>query len=153
MAETEEQGEAAEELFESEIDRPEDALDAREDNYVANAFTEPGLSLPETHVLLGLSIIVLALFRVLWRTFTPLPPWADHLSEGERRLGASLEKALLTLLFVVPGTGLLLIVVGDDWLPLHIAAQLAMLAAIALHVGLVVKHTIVRRHRHLARML
>ena len=84
---------------------------------------------------------------------TPLPPWADHLSEGERRLEASLEKALLTLLFIVPGTGLLLIVVGDDWLPLHIAAQLAMLAAIALHVGLVVKHTIVRRHRHLARML
>jgi cytochrome b561 len=149
----EQQGDAAEELFESEIDRLKVALDAREDNYVAGAFTKPGISLPEVHVLLGLSIIVLALLRVLWRTTTPLPPWADHLSEGERRLEASLEKALLTLLFVVPGTGLLLIVVGDDWLPLHIAAQLVLLAAIALHVGLIMKHTIVRRHRHLARML
>ena len=112
-----------------------------------------GVSLPETHVLLGLSIIILALVRVLWRTTTPLPPWADHLSEGERRLEASLEKVLLTLLFVGPGTGLLLIAAGGDWLALHIAAQLALLTAIALHVGLVLKHTAVRRHRHLARML
>ncbi len=148
-----EQGEAAEDLFEPEIDRMQDALDAREDNYFTGAFAEPGLSLPEVHVLLGVSIMVLGLLRVLWRMATPLPPWAEYLSTGQRRLGAWLEKTLLTLLFVVPGSGLLLITVGDDWLPLHIAAQLVLLAAIAVHVGLVVKHTIVRRNRHLARML
>lgn len=155
------QGEAAEERFENEIDRLEDELDAREDNYVTDAFSDvfagrfadDVVSLPEIHVLLGLSIIVVALVRVVWRTTTPLPPWADHLSEGERRLEASLEKVLLTLLFVVPGTGLLLIAAGGDWLALHIAAQLALLTAIALHVGLVLKHTVVRRHRHVARML
>lgn len=149
----EEQGEAGEEYFENEIDRLEDALDTREDNYFAGAFAEPGLSLPEVHVLLGISIMVLGLMRVLWRMATPLPPWADYLSTGERRLTSWLEKALLTLLFVVPLSGLLLIAVGDDWLPLHIAAQVVLLAAIALHVGLVVKHTLVRRNRHLARML
>jgi cytochrome b561 len=149
----EEQGKDAEELFEPEIDRMQDALDAREDSYFTGAFAEPGLSLPEVHVLLGISIILLGLLRVLWRIVTPLPPWAAHLSSGERRLQACLEKILLTLLFVVPGTGLLLIAVGDDWLPLHIAAQLVLLAAIAVHVGLVVKHTVVRRNRHLARML
>jgi cytochrome b561 len=53
----------------------------------------------------------------------------------------------------VPATGLALLVVGDDWLPLHIAAQLVLLAAIAIHVGLVLKHTVVHRDRHLARML
>ena len=148
-----EQGEDAEELFEPEIERMEDALDAREDSFLEGAFAEPGLSLPEVHVLLGISIMVLGLLRVLWRIATPLPPWADHLSSGERRLQAWLEKTLLTLLFVVPGSGLLLIAVGDDWLPLHIAAQLVLLAAIAVHVGLVVKHTVIRRNRHLARML
>ena len=147
------QGEAAEEMFEPEIDRLEESLHAREDNFVASAFAEPGLSLVEIHVVLGLSIMVLGLLRVLWRMATPLPPWAHHLSAGERRLEASLEKALLTLLLVVPASGLVLIAAGEDWLALHIAAQLVLLAAIALHVGLVLKHTVVRRNRHLRRML
>jgi cytochrome b561 len=68
-------------------------------------------------VLLGLSIILLALIRVLWWGTTSLPPWANHLSADERRLEARPEKALLTLLFVVPTTGLALLALGDDWLP------------------------------------
>ncbi len=147
------QDEATEEWMENEIERLEGGLDAGEDSYFADAFTQEGLSLPEVHVLLGLSIILLALSRVLWRAATSLPPWADHLSAGERRLEARLEKALLTLLFVVPATGLALLALGDDWLPLHITAQLVLLAAIAVHVGLVLRHTVVRRDRHLARML
>jgi cytochrome b561 len=147
------QDEATEEWLENEIDRLDEGLDAREDNYFADAFARDGLSLPEVHVLLGLSILLLALVRVLWRATTSLPPWANHLSPGERRLEALLEKALLTLLFVVPGTGLALLALGDDWLPLHIGAQLMLLAAIAAHVGLVLRHTVVHRDRHLARML
>jgi cytochrome b561 len=147
------QGEAAEEMFEGEIDRMEDALDAQEDNYVTAAFAEPGFYLPEVHVLLGLSIMILATIRVLWRVTTPLPPWAEHLSPGERRLEAWLEKALLTLLFAVPASGLALLAAGDDWLALHITAQLVLVAAIALHVGLVLKHTVVHRNRHVNRML
>jgi cytochrome b561 len=147
------QDETTEEWIENEIDRLEDGLDAREDSYFADAFAQGGLSLPEVHVLLGLSIILLGLIRVLWRVTTSLPPWADHLSARERRLEARLEKALLSLLFVVPTTGLALLVLGDDWLPLHITAQFVLLVAIAVHVGLVLKHTVVRRDRHLARML
>jgi cytochrome b561 len=157
----ESQGEAAEEAFENEIDRLEDELDAREDDYVSAAFSDVfsgdflsnGLSLPEIHVLLGISIIGLGLVRVVWRVATPLPPWADYLKPGERRLEAVLEKLLLTLLFVVPGTGLLLIAGETDWLPIHIAAQLVLLATIAVHVGLVLSHTVVRRDRQLWRML
>jgi cytochrome b561 len=147
------QDEATEEWIENEIDRLEDGLDAREDSYFADAFAQDGLSLPEVHVLLGLSIILLGLIRVLWRATTPLPPWAEHLSAGERRVEGWLERVLLTLLFVVPATGLALLALGDDWLPLHITAQVVLLATIAVHVGLVLKHTVVRRDRHLARML
>jgi cytochrome b561 len=157
----EQQGEAAEERFEAGIDRLEAELDTREDHYVGDSasglltgdgFTD-GLSLPEVHVLLGFTLILLALTRVLWRRVGGLPPWADHLGAGERRLESALEKALLTMLFVVPVTGLILMRGGGQWLVLHVGAQVLFLAVIAAHVGLVLKHTVVRRNRHLARML
>jgi cytochrome b561 len=122
------------------------------DVLTGNAYSD-GLSLPELHVSLGLFVLVLAAVRLVWRRTTPLPPWAEHLSAGERRLEGLLEKLLLALLFVVPATGLLLVAAGDDWLPVHVAAQIVFLVAIAAHVGLVLRHTVVRRNRHLARML
>lgn len=146
------QGEAAEERFDNQIDRLEDQLKAREDDYVAAAFDEPGISLPEVHVVLGLSILLLGVLRVLWRATTPLPPWADHLGSGERRFESWLEKVLLTLLFLVPASGLALLA-GGDWLALHLAAQLVLIVAIVGHVGLVLKHTVMQKNRHLRRML
>jgi cytochrome b561 len=159
--EAEGRGEAAEERAEAEIERREDALDVREDDEASGVFSDvvtgdafrDGLSLPELHIGLGLLVIVLAAVRLLWRRAASLPPWAEHLSAGERRLESGLEKLLLALLFVVPVSGLLLVAAGDDWLPVHIAAQIAFLVAIAAHVGLVLRHTVVRRNRHLARML
>jgi cytochrome b561 len=159
--EAEGRGEAAEEQAEAEIERREDALDAAEDDQASDLFSDvvtgeafgDGLSLPEVHVLLGLFLILLAVVRTVWRRTTPLPPWAEHLSAGERRLEGLLEKALLALLVVVPASGLLLVAAGTDWLPLHVAAQIAFLLAIAAHVGLVLRHTVLRRNRHLARML
>jgi cytochrome b561 len=156
-----ERGDFAEDAFKAEIDRMEDDLDAREDEYLSAAFSDvlsgdflhDGLSLPEIHVLLGLSILILGVLRVVWRMATPLPPWAPYLRPGERRLEAVLEKLLLTLLFVVPATGLLLIAGDADWLPVHIAAQLVLLAVIAVHVALVLSHTVVRRDGQLLRMV
>jgi cytochrome b561 len=147
---------AAEDRVEAEIAAREDALDAREDEQASSVFSDvvtgdgwgDGVSLPEVHMGLGLFVLVLATLRLLWRR-TPLRPWAEHLGPGERRL----ETVLLALLFVVPATGLLLVAAGDDWLPVHVAAQIAFLVAIAAHVGLVLSHTLVRRNGHLARML
>jgi cytochrome b561 len=154
-------GEAAEEQVEADIEAREDTLDAGKDHQASEVFSDvltgnaysDGLSLPELHVSLGLFVLVLAAVRLVWRRTTPLPPWAEHLSAGERRLEGRLEKLLLALLFVVPATGLLLVAAGDDWLPVHVAAQIVFLVAIAAHVGLVLRHTVVRRNRHLARML
>lgn len=154
-------GEAAEERMEAEIERREDALDAREDDVATDAFSDvvsgdfmsAGLSELELHVLLGLLVLTLGVLRVLWRLTTPLPPWAEHLAPRERTFESWLEKTLLSLLLVVPLTGLLLVIGSTDWLPLHVGAQIALLTAVSLHVGLVLKHTVVRRNRHLARML
>jgi len=155
------EGEAAEERAEAESERRDEELDARDDDQAASVFADvvtghafdEGFSLAGLHVSLGLLVIVLAVVRLAWRRCTPLPPWAEHLGAGERRLEARLETLLLTLLIVVPASGLLLVAAGDDWLPVHVTAQVALLLAIAAHVALVLKHTVVRRHRHLARML
>jgi cytochrome b561 len=113
-----------------------------------------GFGLPELHVLLGLTILTLATLRVVWRYAGGLPPWAPALSRGERTLESWLEKALLLLLIVVPLSGLLLIGTGeDDYLPLHIAAHIAFFVVVGLHIALVLKHTVIQRDRHLARML
>ena len=159
--EAEDQGEAAEEAAEAEIERREAALDAQKDDEASGVFSDvvtgdafaDGLSLPEVHILLGLTILLLAAVRILWRRTTPLPPWAEHLSAGERRLEGGLEKLLMALLVAVPATGLLLVAAGDGWLPAHVAAQIAFVVVIALHVGLVLRHTVFRPNRHLARML
>ena len=61
------------------------------------------------HVALGLLILTLAVVRVTWRRIDGLPPWAEALSQGQRRLARWTEKALLVLLFVIPATGLALV--------------------------------------------
>ena len=69
------QGEAAEARAEAESERREDAVDAKDDDAAASVFSDvvtgrafgDGLSLPEVHVLLGLSILALAAVRILWR--------------------------------------------------------------------------------------
>ena len=157
----ERQGEAAEERFEAEVERREAALESREDDDVREALVDvvtlrglgDGLSAPEVHVLLGLLVLGIGVVRLVRRRIVPLPPWAEHLSARERVLEGLLEKALLTLLLVVPLTGLALALGSDDLLVLHVAAQVALLLVVSVHVGLVLRHTVVHRNRHLSRML
>jgi cytochrome b561 len=105
------------------------------------------------HVVLGVTILVVTLLRIVWRRTTPLPPWADGLSAGERRLAHATETTLYVCLLVMPATGLTLLLVDDDLLPLHVASHVAFFVALLLHVGLVLKHQLVDRDRLLNRML
>lgn len=137
-----------------EVDRLEDELDARsdsaEDEFVRESLSRPGEpSLPLAHVVLGLTILALGIARVLWRRHG-LPPWAEHLDERARRIAAVTEKALLSLLFVVPLSGLLLLEAGSSWLGVHITAHLLFFAALTVHVAVMVAHA---RHGQLRRML
>lgn len=154
-------GEASEDAFDAYIDGLEDQLDAREDDYVGVAVSDllsgagvrDGISLPEAHVLLGVTLLALGLARVLWRTTAPLPPWAPYLSARERTVESAAEKLLLTSLFLVPVSGLLLVAVSVDWLWMHITAQVMFLGVIGVHVALVLRHTVFRRNGELRRML
>ena len=70
-----------------------------------------------------------------------MPPWAESLSQAERRIATLTERSLMTLLFVIPATGLVLVLgEDDDLLGLHVAAHIAFFIALAAHLGLVLGH-------------
>jgi cytochrome b561 len=147
--------------LEQQCEQRQEALEARADDPLGTAYSDlrsgdilgGGLSLPEVHVLLGLLVLVLAASRVVWRRTAGLPPWAEGLSAGERTLAHWTEKGLLALLFLIPLSGLALVLVSYDLLPLHIAAHLVFFATIATHLGLVLKHQLLDRDRLVSRML
>ena len=125
------------------------------------------------HVVLGLGILLLAVVRTLWRAATPLPPWAESLSAVERQVEKRVEQVLYAVLFLIPLTGLALVLLsGEEWdlaggewaspveltdddvlLVAHVATHLTFYAALAVHVGLVLKHQLVDRDGLLRRMI
>ena len=111
---------------------------------------EPLLTL---HVLLGTSILLVAVLRLWWRRRTELPPWAECLSEGERTLAHRTERVLYAALVAMPLSGLLLLAGDDDLLALHVASHVVLYTAVVVHVGLVLRHTALRREGLLSRML
>jgi cytochrome b561 len=105
------------------------------------------------HVLLGATILALATVRLLWRWRSTLPPWAPTLSKAERTLEHWLERVLYVLMFAIPITGLWVVSSDGDALPAHLATHVAFFGAFALHVGLVLRHSLFRRDRLVRRML
>src|SRR5688572_940623 len=67
--------------LEDRLDRVEDTCEARADGL---DLTAGGFDLPELHLLLGLSVLAMAVVRPLWRRYDGFPPWSEHLSSGER---------------------------------------------------------------------
>lgn len=150
---------AEEDRFDRLEEACEQAQDVREqdaDDAVGSAWSDlwsgggldassGGLGLPAWHVLLGLAIVAIGLLRVVWRRTTPLPPWDARLTRTDRKVLHHAERILLAMLFVVPATGIALVVGSTDLLPLHIAAHLCFYAALVAHVGVVVRRRVVGR--------
>jgi cytochrome b561 len=105
------------------------------------------------HVVVGVSILVLAAVRLWWRRRSTLPPWAEGLSPAERVLAHWTERTLYLLLFLIPLTGLWLVLVSDDAVAIHVAAHVAFFVTVTAHVGLVLKHQLLDRDRLLRRMV
>ncbi|MFN2344802.1 MAG: cytochrome b [Dermatophilaceae bacterium] len=145
----EERLERVEERCEAEQDRLDDDADdalgtAWSDLGSGELFSE-GLSLPEVHVLLGLIIIALGVLRLVWRSTTPLPPWDPRLTPANQRVVHATEVSLLTLQFLVPATGILLVVGSDALVVVHIAAHIAFFLALAAHLAMVIGKNLVPR--------
>jgi len=153
----EETAEAREDAAEEVGEQAEDAADAEADRAAEVEYlvgTADGVDLLDLHVLTGLTLLALAVARVIWRRVGGLPPWSPALSPAARRFAGWTEKALLASLFAVPITGLALVLTQEDALVVaHVGAQVLLGLAVLAHVSLVLRHTVVRRDRLLARML
>lgn len=133
---------------EEELEQRADALsDRRSDDSTG------GGSLLTVHVLLGLTVLMLAVVRLLRRRVVPLPPWAETLTAAERSWAHRTEQALYLTLVAMPLTGIGLLTVSDDLLPLHVATHVLFFTALAAHLGLVLRHQLVLRDGLLRRML
>ena len=103
-------------------------------------------ALIRVHAALGVTVLVLAVARVVWRRMVGLPPWAERLSAGQRRLATWTERTLLSALFVIPLSGLALVASGDDdFVWLHVTGHVVFLAALLAHLGLVVGRGLLAR--------
>lgn len=144
--------EAAEERLEERADRAGDRAEGEGLGPMTDRVLSGEEPLLTAHVALGLTLLALVSVRLARRRLVALPPWAETLSERERRLAHRTEQALYLTLVVMPLSGLG-VLVEHDLLPLHVAAHLLFFVAFALHLGLVLKHQLLDRDRLLRRML
>lgn len=152
LEERADRNESREESLEARADRLEDVDGDDPPALLDRVFNwdEPLLTL---HVVLGLSVLLLAVVRLIRRRVVALPPWAETLSAGERRWEHWTEQVLYATLVLMPLSGIGVLLVDDDLLPLHVGAHVTFFVALAAHVGLVLKHQLVDRDRLLHRML
>jgi len=137
----ESENDASEERCEEAVDAREDAL--KDDDY---SVFDGSFDLVDLHVVLGLTILALAVARTAWRIGTPLPPWDERLNPFDRRVAHATEITLIATQYVVPLSGLWLIASSDDSvLPLHIVGHAVFYAALVLHVGLVLRRGLLAR--------
>jgi cytochrome b561 len=135
-----------------------------------------GNELYNWHKSLGLVALLIALIRIWNRRRGSLPPWAGTLSAGERRFIHRAEQALYAAMFVMPVSGFFFVMAGGygvllfgtwplpnpvgkiGWLAtlaqwIHFISAWALLATIAAHIALVLRHALFVRDGLLKRML
>jgi cytochrome b561 len=132
--------------------------------------------LVDLHRPLGISILILAIVRIINRLFTTLPPFPPTMSQLERRVAIASERLLYVLMIALPLVGWGMLSAGNypivmfgpvhlpPILPVHpmlfavlrkthtILAFLLFLTFLA-HLSAVLFHTLVIRDRLIFRML
>lgn len=130
----------------------------------------------DLHGSIGIIILGLVAVRIVWRRLTRLPDWAPSLSSRERHVAHWTELVLYVFLIAKPLSGLLYIGAdgdevefpgygelpalwpesdaGEEFFAMaHAWSGYVLLAAIAVHVGLIARHTLLHRNRMAHRML
>ncbi|MEO3470911.1 cytochrome b/b6 domain-containing protein [Roseomonas sp. CAU 1739] len=128
------------------------------------------------HKTLGLVALGVALLRLWARRAGELPPWAPGLTTFDRRVVHHAERTLYLAMFVMPVSGFLYVMAGGygvlfagvfalpnpigRW-PLlaeaaklvHLGAAILLGVALAAHLGIVLRHTVILGNRLVHRML
>jgi len=128
------------------------------------------------HKTLGVIVLIVTAFRIVWRFFDPPPAYPPRVAAADHTLAQIAYWLFFAVLIFMPVTGFLTSAYGGhplklfNWIPtpqpvgkdkelsdffgsLHIAGQWAVYALIALHLAAVVIHAIWGRDGLLGRML
>jgi len=128
------------------------------------------------HKSVGITILMLVILRLLWRSRNPHPPLPDNLKPYERSLARFTHGALYTLLFAIPLSGWTMssargfpvswfgfLQLPDlvpknhtlyEWLVMtHVTLVCVLAVIVALHVAGALKHHFVHKDDVLRRML
>ncbi len=60
------------------------------------------------HQSVGITVLILALFRLLWRKMTPLPDWPETMTDSDKKLFSFTEWGLYLIMLVMPLSGYIL---------------------------------------------
>jgi cytochrome b561 len=66
------------------------------------------------HKSVGITILILALFRILWRKLTPLPDWPRTMTDVDKKLLLFAEWGLYLIMFLMPLSGYVLTMAEGD---------------------------------------
>lgn len=135
------------------------------------------------HKSIGITILLLTLFRIIWRLSHKVPPLPENLKPWERAAARITHVGFYVLLLIVPLTGWAAVSSAPIAIPTylyqtipwphiswiaespnkealniifvrgHFVLMIAMTLTIALHLGAVAKHTFILRDNTLERML
>ncbi len=133
-------------------------------------------ALHDLHKSLGVLVLLLGIFRIYWRVSGVLPEWKQALSTLEARLVGFTEWGLLSLMIAMPATGYLMSnaggfpvkffglftlpavigkskAAGELFHELHGICAMLVMVIVALHLGLILKRTLVNKDRFIFRMI
>jgi cytochrome b561 len=140
----------------------------------ATNFAEPSGRMYDTHKVLGLAILALAVARLVYRLSRGAPPDEPTLEPWQKAVSHLTHWAIYGLLLIVPVLGWLAISYYGPFAPfgiplpslavqndamatrtffLHMLAAYALILLVAMHVGAALFHYFIRRDGVLARML
>ena len=129
----------------------------------------------DLHKALGLTVIGVAVVRLLWRWIGGLPDWAPGLSDWEKSAAHKLEMWLYTLLFLIPITGMIYSITSGypihffnlftipvlmekvdllsktTWV-IHMVVPYLLIGVVAMHVGFVLRRSIYEKDKYISRM-
>ena len=128
------------------------------------------------HKSVGVTVLLLVLFRLAWRIRHPWPPLPDEMPSGQILLARVNHVLLYTMLIVMPVSGFVFTAAGGFPVPylglielsgllpknkdlskaaeaVHLTAQWVIYALVALHVAGALYHLLVRKDGVFQRML
>ena len=127
------------------------------------------------HKSLGFLLLLVVLFRIVWRKTVRLPDWAEGLADWEKQAIHFVEKGLYVVMVAMPLSGVTLSIAGGHPVPFfkllvipglahpvswlanagwftHMILSYVTLALLALHIGLAVRRQWFEKDGYIRRM-